>query len=106
MIELIGKNALKFELPHFKIHPVVHVSHTMPFSDQSSDISQPIDTKPLPVPNFGGEKHKVGRILRHRPRGHGFQFLTLMKGAPLHYAEFQPTRYFVDADGTVTAVLQ
>lgn len=107
MTELIGKNSVKLDLPHqFNIHPVVHARHTMPFSDQPSDISQQIDTKPLPVPNVGGEKHEVGRILRHRPLDRGFQFINLMKGAPLHDLEWKPTRDFFDADGTVTAFFQ
>ena len=46
----------------------------------------------------------VGKILSHRKRGRGYQFLTLMKGDPDHDAVWQPTRDFVDSDGTVTDV--
>ena len=46
-------------------------------------------------------EYVVDKILRHRVRGRGYQFLTLMKGAPDHDAEWQPTRDFVDEDGTI-----
>lgn len=89
--ELIGYNYVKVELPnHFKIHPVVRVRHTMPFADQASDIVQPIETKPVPVPNVCGEEQEVGLILRHLLRSRQFQFLTMIKVEPLHDAEWQP----------------
>ena len=107
MIELIGRNAVRLELPsHLKIHPVVHVVHTTPFVEQPSDIGKPVTEQPAPVPTVHGHEHVVDKILQHRPRGRGFQFLTLMKGTPLHDAEWQPTRDFVDSDGTVTNVWQ
>lgn len=103
--ELIGRNAVRLELPdHFKIHPVVHVIHTTPYVEQPKDIAKPVETRPLPVPAVEGDEHVVEGILKHRPRGRGFQFLTLMKGAPLHDATWQPTKDFVDKDGTVTKV--
>ena len=105
--EVIGRNAVRLELPdHFKIHPVVHVIHTTPFVEQPRDIAQPVEHRPLPVPTIEGDEHVVAEILKHRPRGRGFQFLTLMKGAPRHDATWQPTKDFVDRDGTVTKVWQ
>lgn len=105
MTELIGRNAVRLELPsHFKIHPVVHVAHTTPFMEQPNDIGIQIEQRPLPIPTIEGEEHTVEAILQHRKRGKGYQFLTLMKGAPRHDAEWQPTRDFVDEDGTVTGI--
>ena len=105
--ELIGRNAVRVELPeHFRIHPVIHVVHTTPFVEQPSDIAQPVVERPEPVPTVHGDEHVVEKILKHRARGRGFQFLTLMKGAPTHDAVWLPTRDFVDADGTVTDVWQ
>ena len=46
---------------------------------------------------------EVEAILRHRRRGRSYQFLTMLKGAPRHEAQWQPTRDFVDSDGTLTA---
>ena len=102
---LIGKNAVKLELPaHFKIHPVVHVIHTTPYVEQPADVHLPVQARPEPIPTVHGEEHIVGKILSHRKRGRGYQFLTLMKGEPEHDATWQPTRDFVDSDGTVTDV--
>jgi len=103
--ELVGRNAVRLELPsHFRIHPVIHVSHTIPFVQQPSDIAQPVEPRPEPVPTVEGEEHIVDKILRHKKSGRGFRFLTLMKGDPIHDAWWQPTSDFVDTDGTVNDV--
>ena len=106
IMELIGKNAVRLELPNsVKIHPVVHVEHTVPHRVQPAGIAQESQPKPAPVTGEDGDlEFEVGSILSHRKRGRGFQFLTLMKGAPRHEAAWQPTGDFVDRDGTVTKV--
>ncbi len=44
--KLVGKNAVKVELPsHFKVHYVVHVVHIPPYHEQPSDISAPVVEK-------------------------------------------------------------
>jgi hypothetical protein len=107
IVDVIGKNAVKLELPaHLRIHPVVHVIHTTPQYTQPADISSPVPVRPDPVPTDLGPEYEVEAILAHRRRGRGYQFLTLMKGDPIHDAEWQPTRDFVDTDGTVTETLQ
>jgi hypothetical protein len=107
IVALIGKNAVKLFLPeHLKIHPVVHVIHTTPHYAQPADISSPVPVLPAPVATELGPEYEVESILSHRPRGRGYQFLTLMKGDPLHDAELQPARDFIDADGTMTEALQ
>ena len=103
--ELIGKNAVRLDLPdHIKIHPVVNVSHTIPHIEQPSDIAAPIPPVPAPVPAIEGDEIEVEAILNHRKRGRGNQFLTLMKGSPTHDASWQPTRDFIDRDGTKTGI--
>lgn len=103
--ELVGRNAVRLELPaHLKIHDVVHVSHNIPYEEQPRDIALPIQLKPAPVPAIDGDEQVVEKILQHRKRGRGFQFLTQMKGDPSHDVTWQPSRDFVDRDGTVTAV--
>ncbi len=101
--KLIGKNAVKLELPsHLKIHDVIHVIHTTPFFEQPPEISAPVPPRPDLVPAVEREEYIIDRILQRRKRGRGYQFLTLMKGSPAHDAEWQPTADFVDRDGTMT----
>ncbi len=105
MKKLVGKNAVMVGLSnHFKIHDVVHIVHTTPYHEQPSDISAPVKKRADPVPAVGGEEYIVESILNHRKRGKGYQFLTLMKGSPTYDAEWQPSRDFIDKDGTITDV--
>lgn len=108
VVELVGKNAVRLDLPsNMRLHPVVHVSHTTPYKTQPPELSQPVTPRPEPVPDESGDLlFEVERILAHRKRGRGFQWLTLMKGTPQHEAEWQPTRDFVDEDGTLTAAFR
>ena len=87
--EIIGRNTVRLDLPdHFKIHPKVHVSHTVPFMEQPKDISQPVAPRPEPLPTIHGDEYVVDKILKHRKRGRGYQFLTLMKYYPNHDAKW------------------
>jgi len=85
-----------------KIHPVVHVIHTTPFVSQPPDIAQVLPPKPDPVPMQDEEEFVVEKVLNHRKRGKGYQWLTLMKGEPTHEATWLPTRNVMDEDGTLT----
>lgn len=93
------------DLPnHLKIHPDVHVIQTTPHKEQPADIDlliTPQKSDPVPMPE--GEEQVVGCILKHRKRARGYQFLTLMKRAPNHEAEWKHTKD-VDHDSTVTEV--
>ena len=103
ILELIGRNAIRLDLPsHCKIHPVVHVSHTRPFIQQPSDIGKILSKRPDPIPAVVEMEYEVEKILKHRKRGKGYQWLTLMKGTPTHEAQWQPTGDFVDKDKTMT----
>lgn len=104
IMELVGMNAVRLELPdNMGLHPAVDAIHTTPFAEQPNEISQPLTTRPDPVPESGGQLHyKVDEHLKYRKRGRGYQLLTLLKGTPRHKADWQPTKYFVDADGTST----
>lgn len=86
--ELMGKNALRLDLPDcMKIHPVVHVSHTTPFIKKPVDIGNLLPPQPARIPVTGGElENEVDSTLGHRKRGRGYQFLTLLKGTQRHEA--------------------
>jgi hypothetical protein len=107
IVELVSKNTVKLELPdHLRILPVVHFIHTTPHYEQQLDISFPVPVRPTPVPTALGPEYEVESVLAHRRRGRGYQFLTLMKGDPIHDAEWQSARDFIDPDGTMTQALQ
>ncbi len=102
VVELVGKNALKLELPsHVKIYDVVNVVHTVPHRHQPQEISATVSPGPDPIPSQRGEEYEVERILNHSKRRTEFQFLTLMRGSPTHDSEWQPSKDFMDADGTI-----
>ena len=75
--------------------------HTRPFFEQPEGIASIVPERPDPVPTSEGEEYVVEAILKHRKKRKGFQFLALMKGCPTHEAEWQPTKDFVDKDGTM-----
>lgn len=102
ILTLIGKNAVHFDFPsHMRIHPVIHVSHTKPHRVQPLGMSQPVRSTPFLVSEGERPLFRVDRILSHRKRGRGYQWLALMEGSNTHDAERQPTRDVVDADGTL-----
>lgn len=88
------------------IHPVVHVRLAKPHITNPRALADEIPTRPeIPEENEKGENlFAVSKILGHRKRGRGYQWLTLLEEAAKHEAERQPTKDFVDADGTLTAV--
>lgn len=54
---------------HFKTYPGISVIHTTPYHEQSKEISQPVTTRPDPIPKMNGKEHIVEKILDHRKRG-------------------------------------
>lgn len=107
IIQLIGKNAVRLDLPsHIRVHPVVHVEHTKRFYPQPSDISHQMTQPQAPIITADGSpEYVVDKIIAHRKRGKGFQWLTQMIGELQHDAIWQPTKDFIDSDGTVTRAL-
>lgn len=103
MLEVIGKNAVRLQVPpNMTSQQVVHEEHTTRVFYQPSDISKPATQRPAPIPRPDGScLIYVDWILRHRKLGKGFQWLTAKTGTPLHEADWQPTRDFVDSDGTI-----
>ena len=103
---LVGKNAVEVELPsHLRIPNVVNVMHTVPFYSQPIKLAAEVSTELEPIPTNTGEEYIVEAILKHRKRGNGFQFLARMKGEPTQDAEWQPTKDFVDPDGSMNEKL-
>lgn len=65
ILDLVGKNEVKIELPdNIILHPVAHVSHTRKFNEEQADIYQPVQSRPAPIPNDdGAELLKVDCII-------------------------------------------
>lgn len=98
---------MRLNLPaNIKVHPVVHVEHTSPLLSQPSHLSQPRPARPALIPQQDGTTliHN-DKILAHRKRGTGYHSFASKTGAPLHEAEWHPTRDFLDPDGTITKAL-
>lgn len=84
----------------------MHVEHTSRVFAQPKELSQETSPRPAPILDQDGNKLiYIEKILAHRKRGNGYQWLAAKTGAPLHEAEWQPTRDFLDEDGTITKAL-
>eukprot|EP00171_Calliarthron_tuberculosum_P005616 IDg5616t1 len=104
--ELVGRNAVRLELPAtVRIHPVVNVSHTTPFHERPVELETELPIEAVEIYGFQGPELQVKNILNHRKRGRGYQFLVEWQGQATHEASWEPTKNFVDNDGTVTASL-
>lgn len=104
VLKLIGQNAVRLDFPpNIRSHTVVHVKHTSRVRHKPDDIGLSGPPHLTPPPDKDGQPlYEVESILCHRKRGKGFKWLTLMRGAPQQEACWQPTRDFIDADGTIT----
>lgn len=99
--QLIGKNAIKLKFPPtVKIHPVINVSHTVPYHPQPKEFQKNVGDAPDPVLGEQGEEVYVDKILNHRKVRNRYSFLVLWKGQPTHEASWEPVGNFIDSDGT------
>lgn len=103
VLELVGKHSIRLDLPpYITVRPVVHVEHTSRVIIPPHSLAQPRPSRLTPIIQEDGmQLIFVHRILCHRKRGAGFQWLAAKTGTPLHEAEWQLTREFVGRDGTV-----
>jgi hypothetical protein len=69
------------------------------------DILSSVPVRLTPVPTASGPEFEVESILAHRRCGRGYQFLALMWGNPIHNAEWQPARNFIDPNDITTEAL-
>lgn len=87
-----------------RAQPAFHVENIAKRNTKPKDFGLAIPELPVPMPDIDGSLlHVIDSILADRRRGKGYQWITLMKGAPQHDAAWQPTRYFVDDDCMLTA---
>lgn len=100
------ENTIKFDFPtYLKTHKVVHVSWTLHVVHRSRELKHDIWAQ-LKLPHdiivAVDELYEVEKIRAHRGGERSYQWLTLLKEMELHGVEWQLTRDFVDADGTLT----
>ncbi len=74
MTQLIGKNAIKVDLPkNIKIHPVIQVEHTTPFKTRPTELTNFKTIKPEEIKMKDGSiEYEVQEILNHKTRGRGY----------------------------------
>lgn len=71
---------MKIELPdHIKCHPVVYVSYKSSHKKQPLETAFSIKSRSKPIQADEVEEYDFEAILKHRKRGRGYQFLTVMK---------------------------
>ncbi|XP_035986262.1 uncharacterized protein LOC118559846 [Fundulus heteroclitus] len=72
---IINPTAVKLKLPpHFRIHPVFHVSQVKPVLSSPHSVPEP--TQPPPRLIDGHPAYTVRRLLDVRPRGRGYRYLV------------------------------
>jgi hypothetical protein len=80
--KVVSSVAYELKLPpHFKMHPVVHMSHLKEYDDGSKRFpSRPAYTAPPPPEEFSGEEHfHVEAFRNHRVRGRSGKLHWLVK---------------------------
>lgn len=104
ILELIGCNAVRLDIPHTKkIHPVVHVEHTRPAIKQPSDIhNKSLKNHVATLPDCDDHLIEFEEIIQHKLNSSEQSWLTLEKGKPRHKAQWKPTTDFVNPDRTAT----
>lgn len=103
---LVGRNAVSLDLPNaIRAHSVINVSHNYPYLAKPFETSEPIPDPPEPIFGSEGPEKLFNKVMAHRTRGRGWQFLVSWKNEPDHEASWEPLRNFLDEGGVVTKAL-
>lgn len=102
----VRKIAVKWEVPdNMRIHLIVHLRHTTPYTLKQEEISQPTARRKDPIPLPDGAEHVFEDIMKHRKRGKGYQSHKLVKGKRNQGSTLWPTRNLVYWDVTLTKTI-
>ena len=99
---MLGPLTYQLELPPtWQIHNVFHVILLRPYIENETHGAN----FPWPPPELlEGEKvYEVESIVRHRRRGHGYQYLLKWKGYPITDATWESELAFSDDGNMLTA---
>ena len=80
------------------MHPVFHVSLLRAY-DARGEHRRTLPPDPIHV--AGATEHVVARVLHHRHRGHGLQYLVEWEGYDVADATWEPERHLVNAPAKV-----
>lgn len=106
VMKIIGRNVVKLDLSdHLKMHPAILMSHNTPYVEQLGDNARKIPEKPALSPAEEVDKNIMEKILAHKRKGRGYQFLTLMESDTLHGAVWKPSSDFVGRHEIITYIL-
>jgi Chromo (CHRromatin Organisation MOdifier) domain len=91
--EVLGPVTYRLQLPEsWKIHNVFHATLLRPFVE--NDVYGNNYPQPLPELLEGEEVYEVETILKHRPRGRGYQYYVKWKGYPISKATWESETAF------------
>ena len=99
--EVLGPVTYQLKLPStWKIHNVFHTILLQPYTETKAHGNN----FPRPAPELmeGEEVYNVEQILKHRRRGHGYQFYILWEAYPITEASWEPELAF-STDGDMLA---
>lgn len=106
IIELIGRNAIRCDLPHhLQAHRVDNVPHTRVYVDQDTDFSSQVMPEPVIVELPTGPEQFLESILRPRWQRNRIQFIVKWKEKPTHEVSWEPLKNLMDGKGTVNTQL-
>ena len=94
--KVYSKLAYGLKLPkHWKIHPTFHVELLSPY--HTNEWYGKPKSAPQPVEIEGQEEFEVEKILDHRKRGKGIEYLIAWKGYPMAERSWEPDKNLTHA---------
>ena len=99
VVKCVGAVAYQLLLPPtLQVHPVFHVSLLRAYNTSGEHCRT---LPPDPIHVAGATEHVVARVLRHRHRGRGLQYLVEWECYDMADATWEPERHLVNAPAKV-----
>ena len=100
VVKHVGAVAYRLLLPPtLQVHPVFHVSLLRAYDARGE---HRCTLPPEPIHVAGATEYVVARVLCHRCRGRGLQYLVEWEGYDVADATWEPERHLVDAPAKVS----
>jgi hypothetical protein len=102
IIEVLGPLTYRLKLPiTWRLHDVFHAVLLKPYVE--TEEYGPNFPRPPPDIVNGEEEYEVERIIKHRKRGRGYQYLVKWTGWPISDASWEPEGMFENAQDILMA---